>query len=749
MCSADNNDYKRRWPSVVGALVAALAGPVTASAQEPDRSQYLIVDCELPPQLVRNGLRNTYLRPRPPLKTSGHECALRGGKYIADRDYNTALEVWLDPAIAGDNEARANVGEIFEKGLGRAPDYGQAAYWYRLAAEAGNRRAQINLGHLYEEGLGVERDPVEAVDWYRRATGLEHSVESIAAVEGAGEVVQLEALRGEVASLHAEADSLRAALDNARAQASDLMLERQRELDALLEAARRQREEATLAEQRAESASDVLTDLEALLDARRSQAAELQSLLTVLQQAVAESRSELETNQARLHQQLTELEDTSSRLEGFEQQAQARRDELVGLEAEYARREAAIASTERALAPLQDEIASLTDQVVQRRDEVAKLQAQRTAIAEKVLAGPEIVLIDPPSPITRGVGIVPTAYPLSTSVIVGQVKAPAGIMSLLINGDRADYDERGLFQFAGPPTDTEFPVSISAVDRQGKRAALELILHPPVAAPGTRRPGDAPAPRQGPEWDVGFGRYHALLIGNDRYRHLTPLRTAVSDVEALAAVLKERYGFETRTLTDATEEQVLAALNEYRQRLTSEDNLLLYYAGHGNIDQLNMRGHWLPVDAAQDDTTNWISVDEVTDILHWMSARQVLVIADSCYSATLTRSSEVELPVGYTDRERLQWLRAVVQKKARVAMTSGGLAPVLDGLSGSHSVFARALLDALVENSELIDGRALHEEIEYRVTAAAADQRFEQLPEYAPIRLAGHEGGSFFFVPNL
>jgi TPR repeat protein len=54
-------------------------------------------------------------------------------------------------------------------GRGVPKDLGQAAYWYRKAADQGNPAAQIYLGYLYSVGLGVPQDTAEAIRWYRRA----------------------------------------------------------------------------------------------------------------------------------------------------------------------------------------------------------------------------------------------------------------------------------------------------------------------------------------------------------------------------------------------------------------------------------------------------------------------------------------------------------------------------------------------------------------------------------------------------
>jgi uncharacterized caspase-like protein/predicted nucleic acid-binding Zn-ribbon protein len=737
-----------------GLLAAMLAGLFPARAQDTDAARYLIVDCVLPDQLISNGRLQTLTRRRGTVKTTGEDCRLRNGRFVMNPDYEAALEAWLDSAISGDAEAQNTVGEIFEKGLGRAPDYGEAAYWYELAAAQGNAAAQMNLGQLYERGLGVPLDPARAIELYRMATGLEHSIDLGVSRRDSGAGPQIEALRAEIVRLNDEADSLRLTLETARNQteeAEDLTLARRQELEELNRTASRERERAQAARAQAESASDVLAELERQVDARRAQAEELESLLEVLDAALEDSRRELERNRAQLREQVARLEDANSELGDFESEAQSRREQLAELESEYEQRETLLDGREEDLARLQAQIDQLNIDVAQRRDEIAELKTEQAALDESLLAGPEITLLDPELLSTRGVAVVTSVYRLVTSVVVGRVVAPAGVYSLTINGEPAEIEPNGMFRIQRPDTPDEFPVSITAVDRQAKAASLELLLQAPitpVGGDGTNARSDTDAPESAIP-DVDFGRYHALVIGNNDYRHLRRLQTAVADAEDLAKVLRERYGFETTTVIDGTRDDILQSLNELRRDLTSEDNLLIYYAGHGNYDELNRRGHWLPVDAREDDTTNWIAVDQVTDILRWMNAKQVLVIADSCYSAALTRSVEAQMPVGYTDRERRRWLEEILQKKARVAITSGGLEPVLDAGGGTHSVFANALLDVLTENASLLDGRHLHEAIDYRVTAAAADLRFDQLPEYAPLKFAGHDGGTFFFVPSL
>ncbi len=245
--------------------------------------------------------------------------------------------------------------------------------------------------------------------------------------------------------------------------------------------------------------------------------------------------------------------------------------------------------------------------------------------------------------------------------------------------------------------------------------------------------------------DLPLGKYHALIIGNNKYQHWPNLKTAVHDAKTVDELLRQRYGYETTVLLNANRYQILEALNQLRKRLTEEDNLLVYYAGHGELDKVNQRGHWVPVDATEDSTTNWISNIQITDILNTMSSKHILVVADSCYSGAMTRSSLTRLEAGMTSQKRLKWIKTMLEKQSRTALTSGGLKPVLDSGGGQHSIFAKAFIDSLTKNTEILETYKLYQQVSTLVSDAAGG--FEQVPEYAPLKYAMHEAGEFFFVP--
>ncbi len=241
--------------------------------------------------------------------------------------------------------------------------------------------------------------------------------------------------------------------------------------------------------------------------------------------------------------------------------------------------------------------------------------------------------------------------------------------------------------------------------------------------------------------EIDYGSYHALVIGNNAYQNLPELETAINDAEAVAELLERKYDFTVRLMRNATRADLLRALNDFRAELTEADNLLIYYAGHGYLDRTTQTGFWQPIDAEMYDDLNWIANEDLTRRINAMTANHVLVIADSCYSGTLVRAAETELPTG---GERDAWLRRMVEKRSRTAMVSGGLEPVSDAGTEDHSVFAYAFLTALEENAVALDGQSL-----FRIISRPVIVNAEQTPQYSDIRRAGHEGGEFIFVPII
>jgi len=85
-------------------------------------------------------------------------------------DYKESMRLFRIAADAGNARAMANVGWIYETGLGRSgPDHIAAIQWYDKAVRNGDKIANGNIGRLYEIGCGVHRDIANARFWYKKA----------------------------------------------------------------------------------------------------------------------------------------------------------------------------------------------------------------------------------------------------------------------------------------------------------------------------------------------------------------------------------------------------------------------------------------------------------------------------------------------------------------------------------------------------------------------------------------------------
>jgi hypothetical protein len=392
---------------------------------------------------------------------------------------------------------------------------------------------------------------------------------------------------------------------------------------------------------------------------------------------------------------------------------------------------------------LRASVARLESETRDQRERLERLR-QQTATSG---AGPVIQILQPELRTLRDGGGVQASVATDRPVVVGRVTSEAELVTLTVNDRAEKLLANNVFRTEIALPRPEEPVRIVAIDRQGRRSTVDFVLAraqqraamPPAG--GQPRVGLAP-PASAPT----FGRYHALVIGNNDYKLLRPLKTAVADAREVARVLEADYGFQVRLLVNATRYDMLAALNELREKLTEKDNLLLYYAGHGELDDRNQRGHWLPIDAEPNSTANWISNVAVTDVLNAMTVQQLLVVADSCYAGTLTRSALGRLEGGLSEGERIRLLSLMARQRSRMVMTSGGIEPVLDSAGGQHSAFAQAFLEVLRANVGLLPGQELFGHLRLRVASVADRVEMRQVPEYAPIKYAGHESGDFVFV---
>ena len=779
---------------VVFAAGIATAPQFATASAERNPEDLLIVDCMLPGQVRRLGSNSSFMSARRPVRTTQADCEIRGGEFVSyDRaDYQTALKVWLGQADAGDADAQNYVGEIYLKGLGTAPDYARAEQWFEKAAAQGSRRARINLGYMYEQGLGMSQDTARALNLYRDASGISGD-KLVFASSVTAEVQQAraetQAVREQLSGEQRKSEQLRAQVEKLQAEIRQKQQgyeKSQRELNdarGKLDA-----EQKKLGADRDPNYQKLKTDLDARERALAGQQRDLESA----RQAGVKQQADVEARIARLRareqdlqkhpsagdaKDLAELRASAAQMDNALAQSRSKQRELQQkLDQNDQQRLDAQAKFDSASVQLAEQRAQneestrllkqMEGQLREKRQEIASERSQMAALQAQLDSGPErravnayttasldnslrVEILQPTLTVTRGASKpAASVLPAQNGMdVVGRVVAPAGLSTLSVNDQAVTADARGNFTAHVGVSGDGTAVRVAALDRHGEKAVLDFMLLPaPGGASGSPGALRAQVVNTLPR-GVQLGKFYALVIGNDNYQAYPALRSAVADATTVAGLLKSRYGYETRLLTNANRFEMLSALNDLREQLKEDDNLLVYYAGHGELDG-GRQGYWLPVDAQTERASSWISNRAVSDILTTMNAKHVLVIADSCYSGTMTRTSLATFGGSMAAETWGDWVKTMVAGRSRTAMTSGGVQPVPDAARGEHSLFAGALIAALNDNNQLLTGQRLFREIASNMALKSATAGLQQMPEYAPIQFAGHEAGEYFFMPK-
>lgn len=237
---------------------------------------------------------------------------------------------------------------------------------------------------------------------------------------------------------------------------------------------------------------------------------------------------------------------------------------------------------------------------------------------------------------------------------------------------------------------------------------------------------------------LSIGIRHLLVIGIDAYANGIPrLNNAVRDARRFAEAMKH-YGFapeHSRLLLDeqATRKAILKAFDDLRQKLGPEDELVLYFSGHGLYDQATQSGYWIPVDGVEGERSTFLPNEEVLKLIRNARARHILGIVDSCFSASLFVQRSLSLS---------ETTRRLYSIPSRWLMTSGRLEPVSDGSLGDHSPFAASLLTHLEANRKQALGIA---ELWLQMREGVISNA-KQTPRCEPLQNAHHMGGEFFFL---
>lgn len=222
-----------------------------------------------------------------------------------------------------------------------------------------------------------------------------------------------------------------------------------------------------------------------------------------------------------------------------------------------------------------------------------------------------------------------------------------------------------------------------------------------------------------------------FIIGIDEYHNQKPLKSSVRDVIDFKNILLEKFHFNEENVYElinenATSKNIQDALNGYSKTTNSEDNLVIFFSGHGGFEIKSGRGFWIPVDGGLDYTT-WIPNESIITLINNISCKHIFLICDCCFSNSLLISAGTKASADY------------FKFPSRWALTSA-YAEAKDSDERSNTLFTESILQYLENAESDIRVSELIEEVK-RIFLV---NLFQQ-PQGYPLLSNGHKGGEFVF----
>jgi hypothetical protein len=312
--------------------------------------------------------------------------------------------------------------------------------------------------------------------------------------------------------------------------------------------------------------------------------------------------------------------------------------------------------------------------------------------------------------------------------ISGTAYDVSGIFEITINGLPVSLDANGSFNAKTPLIPGTNKITIVAKDKKMNTATESFFLERTASIADTSSYTNE---------IVGMGTYHALIIGVQDYLdpNFQDLEEPIHDAQKVYNTLVNNYQFEPeniKILKNPGKDEITQELENYFNKLSIKDNLLIFYAGHGYWDDKFKQGYWLPADARYTNRGTWLSNSTIKDYMHAISCKHSLLITDACFAGSIFKSREA-----FGDAPKA--INELYQLPSRKAMTSGALNQVPD-----KSVFIEYLIKRLEENRQkYLPAEQLFASFKIAVINNSPDS---QVPQFGEVKETGDEGGDFIFI---
>lgn len=202
------------------------------------------------------------------------------------------------------------------------------------------------------------------------------------------------------------------------------------------------------------------------------------------------------------------------------------------------------------------------------------------------------------------------------------------------------------------------------------------------------------------EGEESIGVDRALIFATNIYDSFSELVNPVLDASTLAEELQSNYFVQTELVINPTLKEAIEKIREYAKlEYGKNDNLLIFFAGHGIYDEVFKEGYVISRDSKSDDVakTSYLSHSNLRTMVNNIPCDHILLVMDVCFGGTFDPliASKSRAADMYTEVTNEEFIQRKKKYKTRLYLTSGGKEYVPDGRPGHHSPFARKFLEAL------------------------------------------------------
>lgn len=228
---------------------------------------------------------------------------------------------------------------------------------------------------------------------------------------------------------------------------------------------------------------------------------------------------------------------------------------------------------------------------------------------------------------------------------------------------------------------------------------------------------------------------YVVIIANENYKNaeVPTVPFAHRDGEIFAEYCRKVLGVpkdQIKLTKDATSSEMRSGLRdlEYRAELQKDKlNVIFYYAGHGNPDFPNNKSYLVPVDVRPNNFEECIALDDLYARLDKMSAKNVTVFLDACFSGA-SRTGEMMTAGRYARKPEADVRPA---GKTIVFSASSGDETANAYNEKGHGYFTYFLLKALQDTRGNITYSQLRDRLENDVRIKAFDvEAKKQTPSF-------------------